>query len=271
MKKLFAIALAMSFATSLFAQEKIDRERVVKGKMVTAKGDTLDGYIREMVLPTFAQMKYAYENPNTISHADVEFGCEVKFISKKDFDSKKHVHENDYTKCKPEKYKGYVYNYNIKSLAIPFTSLPVKDGKKVKTCFVNVREEITKGEYFVKYYKPIGRKVNIGGFGNTMTANDDDMMEYTHPHEAIYFKDKNEVILVKDIDPVEFYQTRCPEVYDKWNMGTYIDLNRASNAFDKVDQVFRMGKAKIDVAQNEARVKAFYDYLEICAKKKNEQ
>lgn len=269
MKKIFAITAAMLFATNLFAQSpdptKLDREKVVKGKLVTMNGDTLDGYIREMFVPTFAQMKYAYENPNTISHADVEFGCEVKFISKEDFDSKKRVHENDYTKCKPEKYKGYVYNYTGK--ALNFSSLPVKDGKKPKTCFVDVKREISDGEYFVFYYKPIGRKVNIGGFGNTMTADDEDMAEYTHPHEAIYFKDKNVVLLVKDIDPVEFYQTRCPEVYDKWNLGSYIDLNRKSNAFDKVDQVFRLGKAKIDPALNEARIKAFYDYLDICAKK----
>jgi hypothetical protein len=264
MKKIFAIVSAMLFTTSLFAQEKIDRERVVKGKVITTKGDTLDGYIREMGLPTLQQMRSA--SSSTVATMDAEFGSKVKFISEKDFDAKKHIHENDYTKCKPEDFNGYIYDYTRRNLK--FTSLPVKDGKKTKKSFVQISSQIGDGEYLVYYYKPYGTKVAGGGLD---TPTDAELEQYTHPHEAVYFKAKNLVVLVKDIDPVEFYETRCPEIYDKWNLGTYMDLNRSSNSKlnkfdDKVDQIFSFGKKKVDTVQNEARLKAFNDFIYKCSK-----
>lgn len=269
MKKIFAIVSAMLFTTSLFAQEKIDRERVVKGKVITTKGDTLDGYIREMFVPSLEQLRNA--STSTVAWADAEFGGKVKFISAKDFDSKKHVHENDYTKCKPDAYKGYVYDYTRKNQS--FISLPVKNGKKTKNSFVMMSREIYDGEYLVFYFKSYGTKVAGGSFS---TPTDDELMDYTYPHKAVYFKAKNLVVLVRDLDPVEFYETRCPEVFDKWNLGTYMDAsalnsgskNKMNKVEDKVDKVLSLdfGKKKIDPAQEDARLKAFDDFLDKCGK-----
>lgn len=265
MKKIFTITAALLFATSLFASDKLDRERVVKGKVVTAKGDTLDGWIREMKMPSLQNLKDA--QTSTVAVPDAEFGDKVKFISNEDWDKKKHVHENDYTKCKPDKFKGYVYDYTgIKKV---FTTLPVKVNKKPKPHFVQMVEPLSDNEYYVYFYKSFGTQV--GGAGTIFDPTDEELLEYTTPHEAIYFKDQNVVLLVKDIDPVEFYQSRCQEVYDKWNLGTYMDVNKGQSKFskglDKAEQILSFGKKVVDPAVVAARLNAFQDYRNACVKK----
>lgn len=266
MKKVFAfVSTALLLSTSLFAQgtdeeldKKLRRENVVHGYVITQKGDTLKGYVRKMHIPTAKECGYDPQSNATtvVSVPDAEFGSKVKFISYEDFAAKSHIHENDYTKCKPEKYKGYVYDVEGENLT--FTSMKVKDGLLKSQNFVHVVKELPNGELLVDYYMSQGVDVLSG------SPTYADVEPFTHTHPAIYDKSQNLVILVKDQKPEEFYKSRCPEIVTNWKNNKYTDVSGKKES--KLNKLAKLAAKVDDSAKSEARLKAFDDYLKTCGK-----
>lgn len=264
-KNFFAFTSVLLFSTSLLAQEseadfekKINRESVVRGMVIDSKGDTLKGYIRKMKIPTAKELGCDPDNRATtvVYVPDAEFGSKVKFISEEDFRAKNRVHENDYTKCKPDKFKGYIYDLDGENLT--FTSMKVKDGILKQNNFVRVVRELPNGELLVDYYKSWGVEVLSG------PPTYEEVEPYIHTHPAIFMKDKGLVVLAQDQKPEEFYKTRCPEILKKWNDNKYTDVS--SKKESKLNKLAKLA-SKVDTGvQNEARLKAFQDYLDTCAK-----
>ena len=264
-ERLLAISSVLLFSTSLFAQansddfaKKINRENVVRGMVINSKGDTLKGYIRKMSVPTAKELGCDPENKATtiVYVPDAEFGSKVKFISEEDFNAKNRVHENDYTKCKPEKFKGYIYDLDGENLT--FVSLKVKDGILKSNNFVRVVRDLPNGEILVDYYKSWGVDVLSG------PPTYEDVEPYIHTHPAIYNKESNLVVLVQDQKPEEFYKTRCPEILTNWKNNKYTDVS--SKKESKLNKLAKLASKVDSGAQNEARLKAFQDYLNTCVK-----
>ena len=259
-------ASALLLSASSFGQEdelskKISRENVVRGVVVTLKGDTLKGYIRKMSIPTAEQLGYDPKGNGTVvsvSVPDAEFGSKVKFISEADFNAKEHIHENDYTKCRPDKYKGYVYD--VDGSNIDFISMKVKDGVMKKENFVHVVRELPDGELLVDYYMSAGVDVSI--FSGSPEY--EDVEPFTHTHAAVYVKSQGIAVLVEDQKPEDFYAKRCPEVLKKWKNKEYTKTSKSkSSLLSKLENA----ASKIDSdSRDAARMKAFEDYLNTCAK-----
>lgn len=267
MKRILGIALsALALAVGASAQDddelqkKINRENVVEGMVINNAGDTLKGYLKKMHIPTAKELGYNPNDKTTYIVGDftpeVEFGAKLKFISYEDFNAKKHVHNNDYTECKPKKYKGYIYD--VKGENIEFVTLKVKDGVgKPQEQFVRVVQDLPNGDRYIEYYMPVALITVMGE-----APSYEDVEPYIHTHKAVFIKSQGYVSLVEDLKPEEFYKTRCPEIAKKWSSNAYTDVSKKKDG--ALNKLARLA-AKVDSgAQSEARIKAFDDYLNTC-------
>lgn len=267
MKRIFGVALsALALAASVSAQndeelqKKINREDVVEGMVINNAGDTLKGYLKKMHIPTPKELGYDPNDKTTYIVGDftpsVEFGAKVKFISYEDFNAKKHVHNNDYTDCKPKKYKGYIYD--TKGENTEFVTMKVKDGiGKPQEQFVRVVQDLPDGDKYIEYFMPVALVTVMGE-----APSYEDVEPYIHTHKAVYIKSQGYVSLVEDLKPEDFYKTRCPEIVKKWKDNTYTDVTSKKDS--GLNKLARFA-AKVDTsAQTEARLRAFDDYLNTC-------
>lgn len=277
MKRLFlSVIAAMAMCGATWAQEvdptagednsqeetmekKLARERVVKGYVINLKGDTLKGYMRKMYMPTMKSMGFTPEDKHVCTRPDVQFGDEVKFIPEAEFLAKKHVHENDYTKVRPSKYKGYVYD--PEELNMRFESMKVKNGySKADMYFVQVVGELATGEQIIEFYMPIPPNNPVIG-----PVTEEQAPDYLQTHPAVYVKEKGYAMLARDLKE-DYYKTRCPEVYKKWKNNDYTDVSEKKGGF--MNKLSKFTAAVDDSVGDKVRLRAFNDYLESCAYKK---
>lgn len=96
---LFLVSLSTWGQSDL--EEKIKKEGLVKGYVVTDKGDKIDGY--------FKRMGTVYANGNRY-HAGWEFQGDIKFIDLKTLKEESKIKNKHYEKYKPKDLNSYKYD-----------------------------------------------------------------------------------------------------------------------------------------------------------------
>ncbi len=269
MKKVLFTLGALLSATTIFAQQftkeqtkRIEEERIVPSKIITKEGDTLVGFLKAMHTPTLEDLGYDPANNGNVVLSivvpETEWGCKIKFLSEADFNADRIKHSM-YKKYTPKDINGYIYDYNGKNLI--FRTKYVKCGNFTYNgnSFVKFNQEMPNGEYACEYYFPF--KANVTG-GNPSI---EELKPFTRSHYAVYNSQTDKVILIEDQKPEEFYVQRCPEIVENWKNNKYTDVS--SKKGSKLNKLAKLA-SKIDQDQkDEARNKAFEDYLNTCLKK----
>ena len=266
MKKVLFFLSALFFTSTIYAQQfteeqlkKIQRENVVPSKIITKEGDTLPGFLKAMHTPTLRDLGYNPEQPAilTIVVPETEWGCKIKFISEADFNSEKIKHSM-FKKYTPKDIKGYIYDYTGQNLI--FRTKYVKCGNFTYNgdSFVKFNQELPDGEYACEYYFPF--KANVSGSPTV-----EELQPFTRSHYAIYNPQTDKVILIEDQKPEEFYAQRCPQIVENWKNDKY--TNVSSKQGSKLNKLAKLAAKVNQENKDEARNKAFEDYLNTCVKK----
>ncbi|MBP5421342.1 MAG: hypothetical protein J6Y78_02755 [Paludibacteraceae bacterium] len=266
MKKLLSIAAIAFSALSVCAQEyteaqlkRMDRERIVPSKVITKSGDTLVGYLRIMKVPTAKDLGYypPEEHVNVIVTApEVEFSCKIKFLSEADFNGEK-VKNSMYKTYSPKLINGYIYDYKGQNLIFRTVNMKCGNFTYNGETFAKYVKDLPNGEIFYEYYYPFN--VNFG------TPTYEEVEPFTHSHYAVYLPSTGRTVLVADQKPEEFYATRCPQIVERWKNNEYTDVTGKKES--KLNKLAKLA-SKIDQGlKDEARKKAFDDYLKTCIEK----
>lgn len=265
MKKnlLLSMCVMLFAAANISAQDSVledqwailEKRGFVPGKIITLTGDTIEGYIHKMNLPTEDEVIRKSESGSLGAYAPLyQFGKNILFYEEKDF-----WNNYDNRKAK-QKYKakelaGYIYDYTGDKRV--FESQLVKSMQMVVSgrYFVEKVTDCKNGDRIYKFMLP----VDVVNIHHTIEDVRCCFVEY----DAMIPAGEKSVILIRDQIIKKFYAKRCPQVVEKFNNGDY------TNVTDKKDsKLNKLAKLSAYVGSDEEKdaiaLKAFIDYLKLC-------
>ena len=233
----------------------LEERGFVPGKIITLTGDTIEGYIHKMKLPTEDEVIKERPDGGKSAYApEFQFGKNILFYAEKDF-------WNNYGDRKArQKYKakdlaGYIYDYTGDKRV--FESQLVKSMQMVISgrYFVEKVTDCKNGDRIYKFMLP----VDVVNIHHTIEDVRCCFVEY----DAMIPVGEKSVILIRDQIIKKFYAKRCPQVVEKFNNGDY------TNVTDKKDsKLNKLAKLSAYVGSDEEKdaiaLKAFIDYLKLC-------
>lgn len=262
-KLLLSMCVMLFAAANISAQDSVledqwailEKRGFVPGKIITLTGDTIEGYIHKMNLPTEDEVIRPGLSGSVGAYApEFQFGKNILFYEEKDF-------WNNYGERKArQKYKakelaGYIYDYT-------------GDKRVFKSLLVKSVEFLVSGRYFVEWVKDCKNgdvvykfmlPVDVVNMHHTI----DEVRRCFVEYDAMLPAGEKTVILIRDQIIKKFYAQRCPQVVEKFNNGEYTDVSSK-----KESKLNKLAKLSAYVGTSEEReviaLKAFIDYLQLC-------